>query len=232
MDDFEARLKGLPLRGPSQGLDERIGIKRVAEEHTHPIPLGDYEPSLGALLRDRADRWGDKVYMRYRIGDREYAVTWREFADRTSQIARHLLDQGIRPGDRIGVISGNRSEVFMLDMAVMSIGAVKVPIFSGYHPPQVAYVLRQARPRYVVVSGKHQLEKIGRENHPWVERYFAIDFDEACDEQDPTNDGADTDGDEICDLGDPCTDADADGDTDSDIDSATPGSPLMPSASR
>jgi len=72
------------------GLDEQIGIKKVGEEHTHPLPLGDYEPSLGVLLRDRARRRGDKVYVRYRRGDRDMAVTWKEFARQTFQISRHL----------------------------------------------------------------------------------------------------------------------------------------------
>jgi long-subunit acyl-CoA synthetase (AMP-forming) len=163
----------------AQGLDERIGIKRVGEERTHPVPLGDYEPSFGVLLRDRAKRFGDKVYVRYRIGDQETAITWTEFADRTFQIARHLMELGIHPGDRIGMISENRVEMLMVDLAAMSIGAVVTPIFAGYLPPQIAYVLRQSRPRFVVVSGHHQLQKIERARHPWVEKYFCMDFDAA-----------------------------------------------------
>jgi long-subunit acyl-CoA synthetase (AMP-forming) len=159
------------------GLDEQIGIKRVGEEHTHPVPLGDYEPSFGVLLKDRAERWGDKVYLRYRKKDLDFAITWKEFAQRTFQIARHLLGQGIHRGDRIGMISENRAEMFMFELATMSIGAVTVPVFSGYQRQQVAYILDSARPRFVVVSGNHQLDKIERDKHPWIEKFFCIDFD-------------------------------------------------------
>ena len=162
------------------GLDEQIGIKKVGQEHTSPLPLGDYEPSFGFLLRDRARRWADKVYLRYRRNDRQLAITWREFADRTFQIARHLLEQGIRSGDRIGVVSENRAEMYMLELAVMSIGAVTVPIFAGYPPQLVTYVLDSAKPRFVVASGKHQLDKIEREKHPWIEKFYCTDFDGAC----------------------------------------------------
>ncbi|MBN2563388.1 MAG: AMP-binding protein [Phycisphaerae bacterium] len=162
------------------GLDKQIGIKKVGEEHTSPLPLGDYEPSLGVLLRDRAKQWGEKVYLRYRKNASTVTITWREFAGRTFQIARHLLDQGVRHGDRIGMISENRAEMFMFELAVMSIGAVTVPIFSGYRPQQVAYVLESARPRVVVVSGKHQLDKIERNRHRWIERFYCMDFDAAC----------------------------------------------------
>ena len=162
------------------GLDERIGIKKVGEEHRHPLPLGDFEPSFGVLLRERAERWGDKVYLRYWKDGRQRSLTWRQFADQTFQIARHLLDQGIRPGDRIGMISENRAEMYMSELAAMSIGAVTVPIFAGYLPQQVAYVLDSARPRIVVASGKHQLDKIDRAGHPGIECFYCMDFDKAC----------------------------------------------------
>ncbi|MHC4107026.1 MAG: AMP-binding protein [Planctomycetota bacterium] len=164
----------------SQALDEDIGIRRVGEEHACPVPLGDCEPSLGRLLRDQTERFGDKVYIRYRIGDRDCAITWNEFAGRTMQIARHLIEQDVRPGTRICMISENRLEMFMFDMAAMSIGAVSVPVFAGYPPGQVAYLLRHAHPRFVVVSGKHQLDKIEREGHGWIEQYYCMDFEPAC----------------------------------------------------
>jgi long-subunit acyl-CoA synthetase (AMP-forming) len=162
------------------GLDERIGIKKIGDEHTHPVPLGDYEPSFGQLLQDRAARWGDRVYLRARQGNRETSLTWKEFARLTSQIARHLLELGIRRGDRIGMISENRIEMYLTELATMSIGAVTVPIFAGYPPPQVAYILSRARPRFVVVSGTHQLEKIERDRHPAIEKFYCMDFDAAC----------------------------------------------------
>jgi long-subunit acyl-CoA synthetase (AMP-forming) len=162
-----------------QGLDEQIGIKRVGEEHRCPIPLGDYEPSLGVLLRERAARRGDAVYLRYRVDDREISITWRDFAARTFQIARHLLQLGVRRGDRIAMLSENRAEMFIFELAVMSIGAVTVPIYAGYHAAQIDYVLSHARPRFLVVSGRHQLEKIERERHACVEAYFCMDFDQA-----------------------------------------------------
>jgi len=159
------------------GLDERIGIKKLGEEHTHPLPLGPYEPSFGVLLSERARRWGDKVYVRYRRDGRDVALSWQEFARRTFQIARHLLAQGLRRGDRIGMISENRAEMYMFELAVMSIGAVTVPLFAGYLPQHVAYVLERTRPRYVVVSGQHQLDKIERGRHPAVEKYYCMDAD-------------------------------------------------------
>jgi len=159
------------------GLDERVGIRRVGEEHTCPLPLGGYEPSLGMVLRDRARRWGDRTYVRFRRGEQVVSLTWREFAEQTWQIAQNLIGLGIRPGDFVCMMSENRVEMLQAELAVMSIGAVTVPIFAGAPAAQAAHVLGHSRPRLVVVSGPHQLEKIERERYPSIERYYVMDSD-------------------------------------------------------
>ncbi|MCH7883674.1 MAG: AMP-binding protein [Planctomycetes bacterium] len=164
------------------GLDEQIGIKRVGEEHTHPVPVGDYENSLGVVLRTRAERWGDRTYIRRRLGAEDQEISWKKFASDTFQIARHLMKQGIQPGDRIAMLSENRVEMFNFELAAMSIGAVSVPIFQGYPKRQVAYVLGHARPRFVVASGTHQLNKIDRGQHPNIVKYFCMDSDRQSEE--------------------------------------------------
>ncbi|MFQ5495707.1 MAG: AMP-binding protein, partial [Phycisphaerae bacterium] len=163
-----------------QGLDEEIGIRRVGESHKSPIPLGEVEPSLGVVLRERAKRFGDRTFIRYRSGDQTHDIGWDRFERQTMQIARHLMALGIEPGSRIAMLSENRAEMFMFELAAMAIGAVSVPIFAGYGGPQVSYVLGHAKPCMAVVSGMHQLVKIERRRHPWVERYVAMDFDPAC----------------------------------------------------
>jgi long-subunit acyl-CoA synthetase (AMP-forming) len=165
----------------AQGLDEQIGIKRMGKEHASPVPLGDFEPSLGAVLTDRVRRYGERTYLRERRGDEFRSMTWNEFGDDVFRIARHLIAEGIRPGDRIAMLSENRSEMFLFELATVAIGAVTVPIFAGYLPRQIVYVLTHARPKWLVVSGKHQLGKIEKDRHPWVRRYFAMDFDLDCD---------------------------------------------------
>ncbi len=166
-----------------QELDKHMGIRRIGQVHESPIPLGEYEPSLGVVLRERARTLGDKVFLRYRPrrfdeprSEATASLTFHEFAGRVSQIARHLIACDIRKGDRIAMISENRAEMYLFEMAAMSIGAVTVPVYAGYPSPQISYILRHSRPRMAVVSGQHQLEKIARERHPWIERWYCMDF--------------------------------------------------------
>ncbi len=164
----------------SQGLDEQIGIKRVGDVHTNKIPLGEYEASLGVVLRNRIERFGDKPFIRTRQGDDDSTMTWSQFSSEVRTIARRLIDLGVRPGDRVGIISENRPEMFEADLAIMAIGAVTVPVFAGYPPRQIAYVLGHAKPKFVIVSGMHQLEKIEAERHPGIKKYFAMDCSADC----------------------------------------------------
>ncbi len=164
----------------SLGLDEQIGIKRVGEVHTSNIPLGEYESSVGVVLRNRAERFGDKPFLRTRQGDDESMTTWSRFLREVRTIARNLIDLGVRPGDRVGMISENRPEMFEADLAIMAIGAVTVPVFAGYPRHQIAYVLGHAKPKLLIVSGMHQLDKIEAERHPWIKKCVAMDFGADC----------------------------------------------------
>jgi len=161
-----------------QGLDEHIGIRRINEEHRSPIALGEYESTIGRLLADRTTRWADRVYLRWREGDAPHQLTRREFYDRVQTIARHLLDLGLRPGERVMLLSENRADMWITELAVMAMGCVALPVFAGDLPRQIGYVLAHARPKFVIVSGKHQLQKIDRESHPWVKKFFCMDFDD------------------------------------------------------
>ena len=164
----------------SQGLDEHIGIKRVGEVHTNKIPLGECEPSLGVVLRNRVEQYGDKPFIRTRQGDDESMIPWSQFSREVRTIARRLIDLGVRAGDRIGMVSENRPEMFQADLAIMAIGAVTVPVFAGYPPRQIAYVLGHAKPKFAIVSGMHQLQKIEPDHHSWIKKYFAMDYNAEC----------------------------------------------------
>lgn len=158
-------------------LDERLGIRRLGEEHTSSVSLGELEPSMGVVLRERAARFGDKPYLRYWTQDGVITLSFAEFSRRVFQVARHLVELGVRPGDRMAMLSENRAEMYIAELAAMSIGAVSVPIFAGYPAAQVGYVLRHARPRFLFACNAKQLEKVDLARCSWLERTFCFSFD-------------------------------------------------------
>jgi long-chain acyl-CoA synthetase len=91
-------------------------------------------------------------------------------------IARALESWGIRKGDRVAILSENRPEWTITDFAVLSLGAVTVPIYSTQTPDQTSFILNDSGSRVVAVSTKHQLEKaLSIQRHTPVERILVMD---------------------------------------------------------
>ncbi len=93
------------------------------------------------------------------------AGTWlpissQEFGRRVAQTARALRAWGIRKGDRIAILSENRPEWPIADMASLLLGAVTVPLYTTLTPEQSAFVLEDAGCRVIFLSSDHQLHKV------------------------------------------------------------------------
>src|SRR6266851_4854746 len=74
-------------------------------------------------------------------------------------LARALESWGIRKGDRVAILSENRPEWTTTDFAILSLGAVSVPIYSTQTAEQTAFILNDCGARVIAVSTQAQLEK-------------------------------------------------------------------------
>jgi long-chain acyl-CoA synthetase len=68
-------------------------------------------------------------------------VTCSQVADQVRSTARGLIAEGVQPGDRVAILSATRYEWPILDFAILSIGAVTVPIYETSSAEQVRFVL-------------------------------------------------------------------------------------------
>ncbi|UXA11396.1 long-chain fatty acid--CoA ligase [Mycobacterium sp. SMC-8] len=71
-------------------------------------------------------------------------VTCRQAAQQIRSAAQGLIAEGVQPGDRVAVLSATRYEWVILDYAILSIGAVTVPIYETSSPDQVRWVLEDS----------------------------------------------------------------------------------------
>src|ERR1035438_7599503 len=91
-------------------------------------------------------------------------------------VARALESWGIGRGDRVAILSENRPEWTITDFAALALGAVTVPIYSTQTADQTSYILNDSGARVIVVSTKHQLEKVLTiQRHTPVERIIVMD---------------------------------------------------------
>jgi long-chain acyl-CoA synthetase len=96
----------------------------------------------------------------YRDATQWQPVSSREFGRRVARVAHALQSWGIRPGDRIGILSENRPEWPMADMASLLLGAVTVPLYTTLTADQSAFALNDSGCRAIFLSSAQQLHKI------------------------------------------------------------------------
>ena len=116
--------------------------------------------TLTALYRDAVENRPRPDMFRFRRGDRWVDLSTADFDRAVREIAAAMLVHGVEPGDRVALLSENRVEWAMVDLAVLSIGAVLVPVYSTLLRPQIAYILSDAAPVLAFCSDASQLAKL------------------------------------------------------------------------
>ena len=114
-------------------------------------------------------------------GDEWVHISAAEFIRRVRHIALGLADLGIQSQDRVALISENRPEWSIADLAILSIGAVTVPLYTTQSVDQIEFILRDSGARALMVSGGRILKhaRKGFENVDHLEQVIAFDADSA-----------------------------------------------------
>ena len=97
---------------------------------------------------------GKSDALNHKVGDTWVNISSAEFVERVQNVALGLATLGIRPGDRIALLSENRPEWSITDLAILSLGAINVPIYTTQAVDQIEYILRDSGARAIFVSGK------------------------------------------------------------------------------
>jgi long-subunit acyl-CoA synthetase (AMP-forming) len=87
-------------------------------------------------------------------------LTWSELHEMAAALCAGLIDQGLEPGDRVALLSYNRLEWIVADLAVLMAGGVDVPIYHTNTAEQCQYIIKDAGAKFVVVEDQVQLEKV------------------------------------------------------------------------
>ena len=102
----------------------------------------------------------DKVALRYKSGGDWRDISWRDYGESVKKAAKSLLSLGFQHSDKIVLLSGNRPEWHVADVAAMSIGGATAAIYATNSPEQVAYIIGHSEARIAFVDVTDQLEKI------------------------------------------------------------------------
>ena len=111
----------------------------------------------------------------YKLGDTWHRLSGTEAIERIKRIAIGLSKLGVKAGDRIAIISENRPEWSLVDLAILSLRAVNVPIYTTQAVEQIRYILENSGAKMLCVSGK-KLYKHAEEAVRSVERLEKLIF--------------------------------------------------------
>jgi long-chain acyl-CoA synthetase len=103
----------------------------------------------------------DKTAFAYKpTADESYrSITWREVEEDVTSIACYLIDQDIEVGDRVAILSENRYEWAVVDLATQIVGAINVSLYATLPPKQCEYILKDSEAKLFFVSTGIQLKK-------------------------------------------------------------------------
>lgn len=102
----------------------------------------------------------------------------KEFCHLGNQISRGLLKLGIKPGDKIALITtATRTEWAVMDLGISQIGAVSVPVYPSISSDDFDYIFNNAEVQYCFLSDKDLLEKVLKikQNVPTLKGVFSFD---------------------------------------------------------
>src|SRR5215472_6889442 len=114
----------------------------------------DYDScrSLPAMFFEQAGRLGDKPFLWAKHAGYFQAISWAEVARDVRRFALGLRSLGIGRGARVGLISENRPEWIIADLAIMSAGAITVPAYVTHTIEDHRHVFSNSGARAVIVS--------------------------------------------------------------------------------
>ena len=117
-------------------------------------------PNLAAMFFDQARHLGDKPLFWAKRGGAFESISWRHAAAKVGALAGGLKALGVVPGDRVQLVSENRPEWAISDLAIMTTGAITVPAYVTNTPADHLHVLTDSGAKGAIVSTRALAERV------------------------------------------------------------------------
>jgi long-chain acyl-CoA synthetase len=136
------------------------------------------ETSMGAIFQNRVRQYGDKtlVIFKNKAGAWE-ELSWNRLNEMVRELGMFLINRGIQPGDKVALFSPNRFEWWVADLAIISVGAVNVPIYATNSTEESRYIIDNSDAKKCFAGTKEHMNKIvkAREKLPNLDDIIIFD---------------------------------------------------------
>ncbi|RJY09541.1 AMP-dependent synthetase/ligase [Aurantiacibacter aquimixticola] len=132
----------------------------------------DNAQNLVALFLQRADERGDAPFLGFKADGEWQTISWADTARRVCLMAENIRKIGLREGDRVVIVSENRPEWCIADLAIMAAGCITTPAYTTNTEADHAHILDDSGASAIVVSNARlakplvpAIMKTGRADH-------------------------------------------------------------------
>ncbi|MGD0209813.1 MAG: long-chain fatty acid--CoA ligase [Desulfomonilia bacterium] len=119
------------------------------------------EKSIPAVFHNRSQQYGQRAIVAYKNIKGVYEdISWNKMNEMVCNLGYFLIGRGVQPGDKVALFSPNRYEWWATDMAILSVGAVNVPIYATNSAEESRYIIENSDAKMCFVATKGHMEKI------------------------------------------------------------------------
>ena len=108
--------------------------------------------SIVSLFHHQVKLFQDKPYLWKKIDGKYTSLSWQQVREQVDSIAKGLRNLGILNGDRVVILSENRPEWQIADLAIMSIGAISVPAYTTSTTSDYSHIINHSEARCIIIA--------------------------------------------------------------------------------
>jgi len=112
------------------------------------------------MIRAKSSEYGALVAMSFKADGAWKNITYSELGGYIENLAKGLLELGVKAGERVGIMAPNSPEWAIADFAIQSVGAITVPIYATNTSGQAEYITEDAGLKVMFVGGAEEHEKV------------------------------------------------------------------------
>lgn len=116
--------------------------------------------TLAYMMLKNVKKFQDQIILTQKNVKGEWeSLTWNQFGDMITALAKALIDMGIQPGDMCSIFARNCSEWAVSDLGILAARAVSVPIYATNSREEAEYIINDAEVKVVFVGDQEQYDK-------------------------------------------------------------------------
>ena len=108
--------------------------------------------TLPNLFFERSLEMNEKPFLWKKQNGQWLSLSWKETEEKVKQVAAGLKSYGIGPGDKVVIVSENRPEWVISNLAIITLGAITVPAFITNTEEDHRFIIEHSETKAVIVS--------------------------------------------------------------------------------